>query len=129
MLPNYPVYIHDTQIGSGCTSIYSSNTNTVGIGVSFLDNVYNVTHWDATAGIITCNVHSSSPVIGLTTSGTISRGKVSWGRLYNITRTSSAIAIGVTGLTIDSELSSFPTIQRRDEGLRSLGALREHLGA
>ena len=54
-------------------------------------------------------------------------GGFSWGRLTNFNRT-NAISIGVTGKTHYSGISSYPTIQRRDFGLRDSGALRKDLG-
>ena len=39
---NYPIYISNTQIGTGVTSIYDANDRVVGIGTTFLDNIYNV---------------------------------------------------------------------------------------
>ena len=52
-------------------------------------------------------------------------GSLSFGRLNNITRGSNPISITVTGLTVDSNLSTFPTIQRAggDYTLRNTGAL------
>ena len=57
-------------------------------------------------------------------------GRLSWGRIYNATRSTSPISIGVTGLTVNSGLNTFPTIQRKNytaaslRGLRSTGAIR-----
>ena len=56
------------------------------------------------------------------------RGYFSWGRLSGFSRSSSPVSIAVTGLTVDSGLSTFPTIQRRGYGLRDGGALRKDLG-
>ena len=129
LLINYPVYIYGTSIGSGVTSIYTSDDNIVGIGTTFLDNVYNVSAWNSTTGVIKCNIDSNTSVVGLgSTSGTIYAGEVSWGRLYNndtgtITRGVNPISIGVTGLTIDVGLTTFPTIQRRLQGLRDTGGI------
>jgi hypothetical protein len=126
----YPVYVFDTRIGTGATSIDDSNAAVVGIGTTFLDNVYKIASWSSsgTIGIITCNVDSGSPVVGLQTIGSITNpvGKYSWGRLSNIsgglTRASSPISIGVTGNTV-AGLSTYPTIQRRNAGIRETGAL------
>ena len=52
-------------------------------------------------------------------------GKFSWGSFQTITRSNSPISIGVSGKTVDVGLSTFPTIQRRGEGLRQTGALPE----
>ena len=126
----YPVYVFDTRIGTGVTSVDDSNAAVVGIGTTFLDSVYKIAAWSSsgTIGIITCNVDSGSPVVGLSSIGSIENpvGKYSWGRLSNIsgglTRSSSPISIGVTGNTV-AGLSTYPTIQRRNVSLRDTGAL------
>ena len=128
----YPVYIYETGVGSGVTSINTSDTDTVGIGTTFLNNVYivnDISHSSGNAEIV-CNVSSSSNVIGISTTGSATNplGRFSWGRLSGFTRSSAPISIGVTGLTIDSGLSTFPVIQRRGYGLRDTGALRKDLG-
>ena len=147
----YPVYIKDTKIGHGLTSVYQDNANVVGIGTTFLDNVYVVNAVDysvgGSKGTITCNIHSNTggwvdPLhvegffdptnIGLTTS----LGTINWGRLYgassgvDVKRSSNPISIGVTGLTVNSGLTTFPTIQRKsydnigERGHRSSGSIR-----
>ena len=123
----YPIYIYDTQIGSGVTSIDNSNSAVVGIGTTFLDNVYYVSDWSnsSTVGILTCNVDSGSPIVGLGTTGNILNpvGKYSWGRIFGATgRSTNPISIGVTGNTV-SGLTTYPTIQRRGIGIRKTGAL------
>jgi len=123
----YPIYIFDTRVGEGVTSIDNSNTSVVGIGSTFLDNIYYVHQFSSsgTIGIITCNIKSNTSVVGLSSTGSVSNpiGKFSWGRLSGFTRSSSPISIGVSGNTIDVGLSTFPTIQRRGIGLRDTGAL------
>ena len=139
----YPISIKDTKIGDGVTSIDSHETSVVGIGTTFLDNIYKV-HSITTAdktGEITCNILSTTNHVGLASTGqynqtnigiTTSLGTISWGRLYgpDTVRSTNPISIGVTGLTIDSGLSTFPVIQRRNyslgslKGLRNIGALR-----
>ena len=126
LIVGYPIYIYDTQIGSGVTSIDNSNSAVVGIGTTFLDNVYYVSaisNNDA-IGIITCNVDSGSPIVGLGTTGSILNpvGKYSWGLLEGGTRSTNPISIGVTGNTV-SGLTTYPTIQRRGIGIRKTGAL------
>jgi hypothetical protein len=120
----YPIYIFDTRIGNGVTSIDSSNSAVVGIGTTFVDNVYYI-HEFSSNGTITCNVRSNTSVVGLSSSGSILNpvGKYSWGRLSGFTRSSSPISIGVSGNTVDVGLSTFPTIQRRGIGIRQTGAL------
>ena len=122
----YPIYIYDTQIGTGVTSIDSSDSSIVGIGTTFLDNIYYISDWsnNGNIGILTCNVKSDSNIIGINTNGNILNpiGKYSWGRLSGGTRSSNPISIGVTG-NIVSGLSTYPTIQRRGIGIRKTGAL------
>ena len=128
----YPIYVFNTSIGSGVTSINGSNSSVVGIGTSFLDNVYiiNAFHSSSTTGVATCNILSTTSTSGLSTTGSVTdpRGFFSWGKLSGFSRASSPVSIGVTGLTIDSGLSTFPVIQRRGYGLRDSGALRKDLG-
>jgi hypothetical protein len=128
----YPIYVFNTSIGYGVTSINDSDSSVVSIGTTFLDNIYiiNSLHTSSTTGVATCNVISTAVVTGLSTSGSVTdpRGYFSWGKLSGFSRASSPISIGVTGLTVDSGLSTFPTIQRRGYGLRDGGALRKDLG-
>ena len=153
---NYPVLITDTTIGSGLTSVQNQNDNSVvGIGTTFLDNIYIVRERvnGGTSGEILCDVHSNSTsaitnigiedvassnsgIVGFNSTGmeglTVPLGKINWGRLYggSLVRSSNPISIGVTGLTVDAGLSTFPTIQRKNyaktslRGLRSSGAIR-----
>jgi hypothetical protein len=123
----YPIYIFDTRVGNGVTSIDGSDSSKVGIGTTFIDNIYYIHELSTsgTVGIITCNILSTTSVVGLSSSGNSSNsvGKYSWGRLSGFARSSSPISIGVTGNTVDVGLSTFPTIQRRSSGLRETGAL------
>jgi hypothetical protein len=123
----YPIYIFDTKIGSGVTSIDTSNSALVGIGTTFVDNIYYIHQFSSngTVGIITCNILSTTSTVGLVSIGSASNpvGKYSWGRLSGFTRSSSPISIGVSGNTVDVGLSTFPTIQRRGIGIRQTGAL------
>ena len=128
----YPIYIFNTSVGSGVTSIDGNNSAVVGIGTTFLDNIYYV-HSITSSGSnsqIIANVHSASNIIGINTTGSTSQplGRFSWGRLSGFTRSNNPISLGVTGFTIDAGLSTFPSIQRRDYGLRDSGALRKDLG-
>lgn len=123
----YPIYIFDTRVGKGVTSINSSNSAVVGIGTTFVDNIYYIHQISSssTTGIITCNILSTTSVVGLASTGNISNpiGKFSWGRMSGFNRSSSAISIGVTGNTVDVGLSTFATIQRRGAGIKNTGAL------
>ena len=121
----YPIYVSDTTVGSGITSIDYSNMSLVGIGTNFVDNIYYVHAISSPSlgvGIITCNILSTTSLVGISTTGSYV-GKFSWGRLSGFTRSSSPVSIAVTGNTIDVGLSTFPTIQRRNYGLRQTGAL------
>ena len=154
----YPVFIRDTSVGHGVTSVGGHNSSIVGIGTTFLDNVYQVasiTTGGGEDGEIICNVKNGSNIgnIGLPTTGfhypgpegfaggvgaagvTTSLGRLSWGRLFRTdtstqVRSNNPISIGVTGLTVNTGLTTFPTIQRKNynstshRGLRSSGAIR-----
>ena len=122
----YPIFVKNTKVGNGVITVDGSDSAVVGIGTTFLDNVYYIGDitTDGTVGIITCNINSATSTSGLTTSGDMV-GEFSWGLFTSITRQSSPISIGVTGKTVDVGLSTFPTIQRRGEGLRQTGALPE----
>ena len=140
----YPILVKETSIGDGVTSVDSHDTSIIGIGTTFIDNIYKV-HSITVAGDkvakVKCNILSTTNHVGLASTGqylnsntgiTTCLGKLTWGRLYGdtTTREASPISIGVTGLTIDSGLSTFPTIQRRNntlgslKGLRNTGAIR-----
>ena len=123
----YPIYIFDTRVGRGVTSIDTSNSAVVGIGTTFVDNIYYIHQLSTinTVGIITCNILSTTSVVGLASTGNLSNpvGKFSWGRMSEFTRSNSPISIGVTGNTVDVGLTTFATIQRRGTGIRNTGAL------
>ena len=146
LLVGYPVLIKDTTVGNGVTSVDSQDSSVVGVGTTFVDNIYKV-HSVSTVGPtgeIVCNVHtnSSSSVTGIAITGfhnptaaggvglTTSLGRITWGRLFNATRNANPISIGVTGFTVNVGMSTFPTIQRKNytseslRGLRSSGAIR-----
>ena len=138
----YPILISDTRVGNGIVSVDTHNSSIVGIGTTFLDNIYIVHARNAQGnenGEIICNVQNGSDIGGISTTGfynvttvglTTSLGRLSWGTLYNASRDSSPISIGVTGLTINSGLTTLPTIQRKHyatsslKGLRSSGSIR-----
>jgi len=117
-----PIYIFNTKVGNGVTSIINDNSSIVGVGTTFLDNVYYISGKNVSAGIITCNVHSQTSIVGIATTGS-NIGKFSWGKLSGFTRSSSPISIGISGFTINSGLSTFPTIQRRGFGLKGIGPI------
>ena len=120
-----PIYIFDTRCGSGVTSINTSgaNSDTVGIGVSFADNIYVVAgiHTVTTnprVGIITCLIHSGTSHAGLSSTGDAANpvGKYSVGKISGFVRGVNPISIGVTGnivgVTTGVGISTFPTIKK-----------------
>ena len=121
-----PIYIFNTKVGNGVTSIISSNNSVVGVGTTFLDNIYYINAFDNSVGIITCNVLSTSSFVGIATTGS-SVGQFSWGRLSGFTRANSPVSIAVSAYQVDAGLSTFPTIQRRGYGLRNIGPIKKVL--
>ena len=141
----YPILVTGTKVGNGLTSINGVNASVVGIGTTFVDNIYivkSITE-NGSLGEIVCDVHTNSASsinaineVGFHSTGqsgmTTSLGSINWGRLYgaNLLRSSNPISIGVTGLTVDAGLSTFPTVQRKNyvntsvRGLRSTGSIR-----
>ena len=130
------------------TSINGVNASVVGIGTTFLDNIYIVRTRTETAstGMVVVDIHTNSNSsvtpggVGIAETGffdqtniglTTSLGTISWGIIHSdsLVRT-NPVSIGVTGLTVDAGLSTFPTISRKNylntsvRGHRSTGALR-----
>jgi hypothetical protein len=127
LVNGYPVYIYDTNIGTGVTSIYATgNDSVVGIGTTFIDNIYYVSSINRTGlnADFIANVDSNSSIIGIGTTGEGS-GRFSWGRLSGFSRSSTPISIGVTSKTINAGLSTFPRIQRRNIGIRNSGGINK----
>ena len=109
---NRPIYISDTRIGTGVTSLsISGNDNDVyAIGESFLDNIYAQAAFTITGtnvGVLTCLIKSDTDTTGLTSTGSVNQpvGKFSVGRVASLTRGSNPISIGITGRTVGSTLS------------------------
>ena len=127
LLVGYPIYIFDTKVGTGLTTIDNSENKTVGISTVFLDNIYHVHYIDTLTGIITCNISNQTNIIGIGTTGTISKpvGKFSWGKISGFSR-SNPISIGISNYTV-SGLSTYPIVQRRGYGLRNNGAIKKDL--
>ncbi len=117
---NRPIYISDTRVGTGITSLsVSGNDNDVyAIGESFLDNIYTQAAFSVSSGtgIVTCLIKSNTVTTGLTSTGSVDQpvGKFSVGRIANVQRGSNPISIGITGRTVGSitGLSTFPTLKR-----------------
>ena len=123
LLQGYPIYVYDTHVGSGVTSIDTTDSQTVGIGTTFLDNIYYVHSITRDGGnaVVTANVKSDSNITGISTTG-LNLGKFSWGRLDFSNRGLNAIAIDISDYTAGG-LSTYPQIQRRGYGLRNTGSL------
>ena len=92
----------------------------------FRSNVYRISAFNSSLGIMTCNIRSDSSVVGIATTGA-TVGKFSWGRMFGFSRSQSPVAIAVSGYTVDAGLSTFPVIQRRGYGLRSIGPIKKIL--
>lgn len=125
----YPIYIFDTKVGTGLTTIDSNENEVIGVSTQFLDNIYYVHGIDTSLGIITCNISNSTNIIGIGTTGTLQNpvGKFSWGKIGGFTRSNNPISIGVSGYNVSSGISSYPTIQRRSYGLRNTGSIKSDL--
>lgn len=121
----YPIYIFDTVVGSGVTSINSNGSKIISIGSRFCDNIYeihSITNLNLNGELI-CNISTPSNISGINTSGSLIKGKFSWGKLDGLIRSKTPLAINLDGYTTNSGLTTFPTIQRRGYGLRETGAL------
>ena len=127
----YPIYIFDTQVGNGVTSVANNDLSIVGVGTTFVDNIYFIQELSSVgaAGSIVCYVDSGTSIVGVATTSNSDNpvGKFSWGRLAGISRATSPVSIAVTGNVVDVGLTTFPTIQRRGVGLRDSGALPKRL--
>lgn len=123
----YPIYVFETLVGNGSISIIADDSEIIGIGTTYLDNIYYVSAFDATTGIATCNISSTTNITGITTSGTINSpvGKMSWGRINGFNRSENPLTINIDGNTTSSGLSTYPIIQRRGYGLRDTGSIKK----
>ena len=122
----YPISIDNTSTGFGVTSVDSNDSSIVGIGTSFLNNIYyvhSITSDGSNASIL-CNIHSNSNVVGINTFG-LNLGTFSWGKISNFNRSDNPIEIIVSGNTVDVGLSTFSQVQRRGYGLRDTGSLKK----
>ena len=120
-------YISKTSVGSGNVSIEDNDTELVATSTAFCDNIYKVAEWTELTGVIKANVRSDSPVVGLTSTGSLLYpcGILSFARLSGVERRSNnPLSIDISNYTSsNSGLSTYPILQRRDAGLRDTGAL------
>ncbi len=109
---------------------FKAKSNVIDVKVGQVNKIEFVNAFNSGVGIITCNIMTGVNTTGIDTSVGLGTaiGGFSWGRLSGFTRGENPISIGVTGLTIDSGLTTYPSIQRRDFGLRDTGSLRKDLG-
>ena len=130
----YRVLVFDTGVGTGLTTIVGSatsvgigTTNVIGISTDKLNNIYETyyTQYSGTVGILTCQVDPATNTVGIATTGTYYEpcGRISWGRLSGVTRSDEPISVQVDGNSFEVGMTTYPTFQRRDAGLRSTGAL------
>ena len=123
-----PIYIFDTAVGAGVTSVVTATGAPVGVGTSFFDNIYLISSYSTTSNTaeFVAGVKTDTSLTGISTSGI--SGRFSWGKLTGGTRNpvvADRISVTVSGKTINSGLSTFPTIQRRNTGIRNTGALSD----
>ena len=129
-------------MGNGVTSIgtNANNSNVVGIGTLFADNIYIIQALNYSTNTDVCeilvNIHSGVNTTGLSTSYSTSgdRGNFSWGRLFTNTGTmgrENPISLTVTGNTVGLStglgIGTFPIIERRTYGVRDTGAVKSKL--
>lgn len=123
----YPIYVFDTSVGSGVTSIDTNDTQKVAIGTYKCDNIYYIHSINNLNlnGEIVCNILSKTNFSGINTFGTSIKGRFSWGRFSGMNRSESenSLSVNLDSYTTNSGLTSYPSIQRRGYGLRSSGAL------
>ena len=132
LIVGYPIYVYDTTVGSGITAIDVLDTDTVGIGTTFVDAVYKVAgvYRDGNLGVITCNILSTTDTVGFGTTGTLNVpvGRFSWGRIGQGSRNAAtAVSFAVSSFTTNAGLSTYPIVQRRGFGLRNSGALKKQV--
>ena len=133
LLVGYPIYVFDTETGNGVVSVGKSDASVVGIGTSFLDNIYEIASISNNGlfGEFVVNIKSNSNIVGISTfgNGFDPVGRFSWGRLFDFKRKETRrVSLDIDGYTVNSGLSSFPELHRRGFGLRYSGALRKDLG-
>jgi len=82
--------IKNSNIGNGTTSILSDGT-VIGIGATYLDNVYRVDDITRVGSSSTVTIHSNiSSLTGITTANNTEFGVYSWGRVYDFNTRSNA---------------------------------------
>jgi len=121
------IFVSNTTFGHSVTSLASGGVQTIGVGTTFFDNIYQVSSItrSGTNAEIKCKATVTTPDNILDTGVLPNIGTLSFGKLSSLTRSSSPITLLVKGFEVDSGLSTFPSIQRSggDYTLRNTGAL------
>ena len=123
-------YVFGTGVGSGTTSMDGSNI--IGIGTTYIDNIYKVDSRNTTDKTVTVSVNSDTVLTGVSgdvtgnsnTQATTreSIGYYSFAKIDAIQRGTSPLTITVAGNEI-AGLGTFPIIERRGLGLRKTGGI------
>lgn len=118
----YPIYIYDTFSGDGSTSLDTDGSTVVGLGTTYMDNIYIVDTVDINSNEIGVRVQGTIGA-GINTTNTNGVGNFSWGRLTGtMGRSTSPLNIVTFGRNTTG-LSTHPIVERRNVGIRSTGAL------
>ena len=134
LVQGYRVLVFDTGVGTGLTTLVGSatsvgigTTNVIGVSTDKLDNIYEAyyTQFSGTVGILTCQVDPDTNFVGIATTGSYLEpaGRISWGRISSVTRNDNPISVSVDGNAFEVGMTTYPTFQRRNGGLRNTGAL------
>ena len=123
--------ISNTVVGNGVQTRGQSFLDVVGVGVSFLDAVYEVKDQSfiGLSGWVDANVDGNDDLSGITISGQ-ALGTFSWGRLDQVERElpgEGALSFDVNGKTYTPDMDNYPSVIRRNEGLRNEGGLAKQL--
>lgn len=118
----YRISVFNTTVGSGVTAL-ANTTTPIAVGTNFLDCVYQVAGNtpSGNGGVLVVNVSSSTDTSNINAIGD-NLGYFSWGRLSNLERESPK-TFTVNSSNYSDQLTDYPSIQRRSEGLRNKGGL------
>ena len=122
------IFINNTTYGNGVTSLTQTGNSNVGVGTTFFDNVYQVSAVNNVSGAnadVVCKATVTAPDNSLDTGALPNVGTLSFGKLSSLNRSSSPLTVTISGFTVNSGLSTFPSIQRSsgDYTLRKTGSL------
>ena len=134
LVSGFRILVYDTGVGTGVTTLVGSatsvgigTTNSIGISTDKINNIYEVyySQYSGTTGILTCFIDPDTNISGVAVTGSYYEpaGRFVWGRISNVTRSSDPISIVVDGNDFEVGMTTYPTFQRRNTGLRDTGAL------